>query len=202
MMWPRLFACALPAILLATIGCAPELEARRFRSRALPGVTAEEAFEQASDIMRREFGRAATDRTGMTVESGPEEFITASDTGTARDLVGASSTMRRRATMRIRRRGDATLAEIRIDIERRDSERRRVAASSAHQDSRIDDLPARTPIEREAATTDEQNTVWTQVRRDDALERALLDELYDWAVALSAPEEGTETPEAPPPSAP
>jgi hypothetical protein len=197
---------ALPVavLLLAPLGCATtELEPRRFRSRALPGVSAQEAFQQAEDIMRREFGGTSPDRADMALESGPEEFVASSDTGTARDLVGASSTMRRRGTLRIRQRGDATVAEIRIDIERRDSERRRAAASSSHQDSRIDDLPGRTPIERDAATTNEQNTVWTQVRRDEALERALLDELYDWALALSRPEEGAQAPEAEPaPAAP
>ena len=36
------------------------------------------------------------------------------------------------------------------------------------------DSPASTPIEREAATTDRQNTVWETIHRDRSSERRIL----------------------------
>lgn len=41
------------------------------------------------------------------------------------------------------------------------------------------DMPGRTPIERDAATTIEQNTVWETVRRDKATERAILSAILE-----------------------
>lgn len=41
------------------------------------------------------------------------------------------------------------------------------------------DMPGRTPIERDAGTTIEQNTVWETVRRDKATERAILSAILD-----------------------
>ncbi len=41
------------------------------------------------------------------------------------------------------------------------------------------DRPARTPIDREAATTREQNAVWRTIRRDRSTERAILSAILD-----------------------
>ncbi len=43
------------------------------------------------------------------------------------------------------------------------------------------DLPGDTPIERDAATTEEQNTVWQTVRRDKAAERRILEAILERA---------------------
>lgn len=42
------------------------------------------------------------------------------------------------------------------------------------QDRGASDLPSQTPIDREGATTEAQNSVWTMVRRDRAKERAII----------------------------
>ena len=69
------------------------------------------------------------------------------------------------------------LARLRIDVERQDTDHRRV---QQYQGTRLSDTPGgHTPIERDAATTRSQNTVWARVRRDRTLERALLDELQE-----------------------
>ena len=44
---------------------------------------------------------------------------------------------------------------------------------------RGDDLPGQTAIDRDAATTTEQNTVWAIVRRDKAAERAILSAIVE-----------------------
>jgi hypothetical protein len=43
------------------------------------------------------------------------------------------------------------------------------------QDRELSDAPGQTAIERDAATTTEQNTVWRNVRRDKAAERRILE---------------------------
>lgn len=52
-----------------------------------------------------------------------------------------------------------------------------------NREARSSDLPSQTPIEYEAATTDEQNTVWRTVRRDRAKEQTILAALLDRAAA-------------------
>jgi len=39
----------------------------------------------------------------------------------------------------------------------------------------LSDLPTDTPIDREGATTQEQNTVWRTIGRDKSKERSILD---------------------------
>jgi hypothetical protein len=43
------------------------------------------------------------------------------------------------------------------------------------QDRQLSDAPGQTAIERDAATTTDQNTVWKTVRRDKAAERRILE---------------------------
>jgi hypothetical protein len=47
------------------------------------------------------------------------------------------------------------------------------------QDRGASDLPSQTPIDREGATTEEQNAVWTMIRRDRAKERAIIGAILD-----------------------
>jgi hypothetical protein len=84
--------------------------------------------------------------------------------------------MRRVATFAATPRGTGAVARLRVEVQRQDTERERVTPANGRE-SRLSDAPAHTPVERDAATTGRQNTVWTFVRRDTALERALLDEL-------------------------
>jgi hypothetical protein len=146
----------------------------------------------ASAILRREFGRVTIDREAHTIVSQPVEFRTTRDSGTARDLYRGRSTMRRIAQFSLGRRGGSTVARLRIDIERRDTAR---TLSAQPPTGRISDSHAQTPIERDAATTERQNTVWSRVRRDRKLERLLLEELRERFVTPPPAAEGvTETP--------
>ncbi len=47
------------------------------------------------------------------------------------------------------------------------------------QEHRASDIPADTPIDREAATTIRQNTVWRTIRRDKAAERRILQAILE-----------------------
>jgi hypothetical protein len=175
---------------LGLTGCERGLEAPGYTTRLIDSTDPDQVLRAAEVVLRREFGRLTVDREQRRIESDPVEYTTARDSGTARDLVGARSRMRQVARFVSVRRGRGTLARLRIDLERQDTAHRAGRPPDAY---RLSDSPAYTPIERDAATTQRQNTVWTKVRRDQRLERALLDELCE----LFTPAVSAETAEQP-----
>jgi hypothetical protein len=175
-MIPRIAVVTFTPTLLLVAGCALGGDSRGSAAREFEAVTPDDVFAAAIPILRSEFRRLEIDHEARRIVSAPVEFRTAADTGTARDLIGAESEMRRVATFSVGRRGAGALARLRIDVERRDTAHRRVRQ---YHGSRLSDAPGQTAIERDAATTEAQNTVWTRVRRDRALERALLSELLE-----------------------
>lgn len=165
-------------------GCATEASVQmRPQERIIACDNEDEVLVVASRILQREFGRMQT-QEGRRLVSYPAEYSTSRASGTARDLYGGRSTMRRIAAFEVGRRGDQTVARLRIDVERQDTERQRVMHPTGH---RLSDTPgSETPITQDAATTESQNTVWTRVRRDTSLERALLEELQEHFARLAA----------------
>ncbi|MCG3126726.1 MAG: hypothetical protein CHACPFDD_01579 [Phycisphaerae bacterium] len=183
----------LAGLSAAAAGCAESTEVVTYESRVMVAVAPQEAFDGAVTIFRREFGRVSADRDALTIDVPPSEYVVTRDTGSARDLVGGPTTVRRSARLRIRPSGDGSVAEVRVDLERRET----TTSLSPANDSRLGDRPGYTPIERDAATTDRQNTVWSRVRRDRALERSLLNELREWALSRAAPGGSESTGSAP-----
>lgn len=174
----RAFALCL-ATLAWTSGCNSTPGVATFQTRVIGPVAAVEAFVAAIPIMRREFSRVVTDREALEITVPSQEYRAETVSASWRGLIGAGTTLRRSATLRIRRRGDVTLAEARVDIERREVDRR----TFDQRVSRISDSPGHTPINRDAATTARQNSRWRSVGRDRGLERSLLSELHEWAAA-------------------
>lgn len=175
------------ALLSALAGCAQGLETRRFQSRIIGSASADEVFRAAQVLLRREFGALKIEPEMRRIVSQPVEYRTVSESGTARDLYRGRSTMRRVAHFAVGRRGDGAVARLRIDIERQDTARREAFQPERN---RLSDAPGRTPIERDAATSTQQNTVWTFVKRDRRLERVLLAELQEQFAPL--PEEAED----------
>jgi hypothetical protein len=186
---------ALLPLLCCLAGCGQGLESRNFQTRAIGEAAPDEVLAAAQVILRREFGRIDIEPGARRVVSQPVEYQTSSESGTARDLYGGRSTMRRIAHFVAARRGTGTVARLRVDVERRDTARQE-AFRPDH--GRLSDAPGQTPIERDAATTTRQNTVWTFVKRDRRLERALLTELHEQFAAdpeeLEAAQPAAETP--------
>jgi hypothetical protein len=183
MSW-RVAACvALPAFSLLA-GCRGELEVEPHQSCVIAAAGADEVLLAGARILQREFGRVRIDREARRVETEPVEFRTTRESGTARDLYRGPSTMRKLAHLQVSRRGADAIARLRIDVERQDTAR---VANLHLPTGRFGDSPAYTPIERDAATTDRQNTVWTKVRRDLRQERALLDELRESFARATVP---------------
>ena len=167
---------ALLPLLFALEGCTQGLETRRFQSRMIRSASADEVFRAAQVLLRREFGVLKVEPDTRRIVSQPVEYRTFSESGTARDLYGGRSTIRRTAHLAVSPRADGAIARLRIDIERQDTAQTEAFQPDRH---RLTDAPSQTPIERDAATSTRQNTVWTFVRRDRQFERALLAELQE-----------------------
>ena len=196
----RLMVVLVLSFAAGLIGCSADTVAVQDQEqRVIKDATPDQVLSAAASILQREFGRATVDRGARQIVTGPVEFTTERESGTARDLYRGKSTMRRKAVFNVSRVSSDTIARLRIDIERRDTERQTVM--QPHR-QRLSDTPGEdTPIETDAATTHEQNMVWTRVRRDRSLERALLDELREQFARVAAPVEGPATqPDRPAPA--
>lgn len=199
----RIFIALLAASLL--VGCQSgggpsSVSAGPMQQRTLRGSSVDAVLAEGAAILRREFPRVRIDPETRSISADPVEFVSARDTGLAREVVGGRSTMRRKAMMIVGERGDAVVVRLRIDVERRDTERQKVAQPRGY---RLGDTPgAESPIDEDAATTVEQNTVWTPLRRDARLERELLEELrskFD-ADAIDVGEDAVRPESAPAPT--
>ena len=133
-------------------------------------------FAAAQAALAREFDRLNVDRAARRITSEPQEYTTQSESLTSRDLVGARSTMRRIAMLNVVSRGEGK-SQVRLRIDRQREDTTRTERASAEQQYRLSDSPSYTPIERDAGTSTQQNTVWTTIGRDSKLERELLGEL-------------------------
>lgn len=167
---------AVCGCLLLLAGCGTNDASIRSQSRMFVGESTDEVFEAGALVLRREFGRITVEQPGRRLRTEPVEYTSASDSGRARDLVGLPSSVRRVASFSVDRSSQGAIARLRIDVERRDTTERGVFQPDAF---RISDTPGYTPIERDAATTSSQNVVWTPVKRDSRLERALLAEIEE-----------------------
>ncbi|RJP36802.1 MAG: hypothetical protein C4547_06670 [Phycisphaerales bacterium] len=75
------------------------------------------------------------------------------------------------ATAHVRRSAGTATAYCRVEIQERSTDAARFHAA----EHGLTDVPSDTPIDREGATTEEQNTVWRVVGRDKRRERAILE---------------------------
>ncbi|MBI5865420.1 MAG: hypothetical protein HZB38_13120 [Planctomycetes bacterium] len=183
--------------LMLSAGCASDVD-RQMATREITA-DADTTFASAVSVMRRDFDRLNIDRTARTITAEPQEFTTRSDSGTTRDLIRAPSKLRRVATLSVRPRGEDR-AQVRLRIDRQREDTTRVEQSQPGQ-YRLSDAPGYTPIERDAATSTRQNSVWTNIGRDNVLEREMLGELErlfskstEPAAPASQPAPGQETP--------
>jgi hypothetical protein len=168
-------------------GCTEATRVTAQQQRVIQDTDPDEVLTAAAAILQREFGRVTIDRAARRITTVPVEYTTQRESGTARDLYRGRSTMRRVAQFDVGRNAGQTVARIRVDIERRDTERQAMIQPRAYRLS--DDPGQETPIDADAATSSRQNAVWTRVRRDRTLERELLDELRDQFARLAAPSE-------------
>lgn len=103
-----------------------------------------------------------------------------SDLGGRGTLLSSQARFRRVAQVRVSQRSGTIDVYCRVSDEEQTTEAYRMFA----RDRMVFDTPHETPIDREAATTTEQNTVWRTIRRDKAAERRILKAIL---VRLDAP---------------
>ncbi|MGD8451233.1 MAG: hypothetical protein PVJ57_05390 [Phycisphaerae bacterium] len=195
----RVVVLLLAPLCWGLVGCGPTTDLTGQQSRLIDTPDSRAVLVAGAALLRREFGRVDVDEGRLAVDSLPVEYSTRRESGTARDLYGGRSTMRRVAHFSVGRKGESSVARLRIDVERQDTAR---VASAQPAGTRISDSPGYTPIERDAATSERQNTVWSRVGRDRRLERMLLDELEERFAApptetAPAPAPASERPENP-----
>jgi hypothetical protein len=86
-----------------------------------------------------------------------------------------SGRLRRIAQIRVTPAPEGVSVHCNVSVQQQMSEAHRWLAF----DRTSSDMPGQTAIERDAATTVEQNTVWETIRRDKAAERAILAAILD-----------------------
>ncbi|MCH7924732.1 MAG: hypothetical protein IIC51_04285 [Planctomycetes bacterium] len=123
---------------------------------------------------------AAMEETGYQTSPGEPDagrlvsiprFNVAGDEPTGRaSQISSKSLTRRIAEVRVEESGDRVSVFCRVLVQEQTTRAHRMLAF----DQSGSDSPAITPIEREAATTERQNTVWQTIRRDRSTERRIL----------------------------
>lgn len=158
-------------------------------SRHLPGVSTEQAFDAGVHAMRQWFHRLDQRPVEGLVKGMPTEYTQAGGTERIRDSIGFRNRMRRIGTLSIRPRGGGCVVSCRIDRQRLDTADHRVF----RQNEERNDLPNRTPLERDAGLNADQEQVWTDMQRDRALERQTLDLVAARATGNPADNSASET---------
>ncbi|MCA9243048.1 MAG: hypothetical protein KDA32_03765 [Phycisphaerales bacterium] len=183
------FGLALAAISLSATGCVDG--GSRFTSRDVEGASPDAVLRAGEMILRRDFGRVTVDHVNRRIDTTPVEAIVGSDTALISDAYGGPTRTRKTAHFEVSARGETAVASLRVDVEREDTDRRAYIQPDRY--SRLGaDWQSDTAVQRDAATTNEQNRLWTYVRRDLRLERALLEELQDTFGPPPARTEATE----------
>jgi hypothetical protein len=183
----RFCFAATGIVTMLLVGCADPAADTAFRTRVIRNANPDQVMSAATLMLQREFGRLQiVDPANGRIETGWAPFSTSSRSGTARDFYGGRSEMRHMASFRVSKTDAGSIARIRIDVQRQDTVRQAVVQPRGY---RLSDAPGhQTAIDRDAATTAKQNTVWNFVRRDQKLELSLLHELQETLARATAEE--------------
>lgn len=167
------FCLSVSMILLGSAGCrTPGPSAAEFSSVQL-GPTGNEAALRAVELALQErgFDVELVDPRGLLVRTTPQSDAVAKEMAGTDLRASATGEARRFVECRIIEAREGLRVYCRSPIQKQVAQAYRMTAESY----RSDDTPDITPIERDAATTREQNTVWRTVRRDLRLEREVLE---------------------------
>lgn len=156
----------------STIGCqSPDAAMSGYAARHLASVETAQAFSAARHVLEG-YGfsvrRADVERGWIATHPARLHELEAA---AVRDVFGREADERRVVTMRVLPEATGAAIFCKVEVQEPSSDEFRLY-SDAHRTS---DTLSDTPIDRDAATTDEQNTVWRTRRRDRDLERSLLD---------------------------
>ncbi len=143
-------------------------------SVSLPDVPRQQAFDAGVYAMQQWFRLDEASPEDGLIKSATTEYGQRGGTERIRDtLLKYPNRMRRTATLSVESFGSGSMAKCVVRVERLDTADHRVFRDN----ERFDDYPNETPIERDAGVSAGQDQVWTDMPRDRALERQILDVL-------------------------
>ncbi len=141
------------------------------RKRAAVFAAAEAALNELS------YGIYHADPAKGTINALPISAIPAEKETRAGSRPGSQTRLRRSAYLRLTQSAAVVNVYCKVVVQEQTTEAHRMF----RHDHRVSDIPDDTPIDRDAATTTEQNTVWRTIRRDKATERRILEAILDQA---------------------
>jgi len=159
----RLAMIALGGALIVAGGC----HSRQYQSQSLGQVNYAQAFEQSKAVFSQYFSIESADAAKGKIVGRAKEVQAAPDR-----LLG-STPARQIAVMRVRRKGDTVVADVRVEIQRQDT----VAARQMQPVTVDTELPNRTPAQENAPLTAEQEEFWQTTGRDEGVEQSILADL-------------------------
>lgn len=166
--WLRLF----PVTLLAMGGCItspPELS--RYSLHRLELVGDADLMGRVRAVLVSEgFVVDRVDPSSGAIFTLPKQTTSVAESLPSRGLSGAPRLLRRIARVRIVERPDAASLFCRVELQEQVTETHRLF----RLERRGSDTPVGTAIDRDAGSTNEQNTVWKTLRRDKVAERRIL----------------------------
>ncbi len=145
-------------------GCQNE----RFRSMRLGEVDVEKAYQAGVTVFGDYYKVAEADGRTRRITGRPKTVKAPPD------RLFSTSASREVAVLRIRRDGAVTWADVRVDIQRRQSAGYRSLSGLTDRD----DVPNRTPAQDDAPLRPEQDEVWQVTGHNYQIERKMLQDLY------------------------
>ena len=166
-----LSALALATCLTLGSGCAEIIARPAGQVAQLGEIEYPKAFQAGLDTMREHFAIEKQDPHSGEIYARPTLYT--SDEPSERistGLSGAKVQLRRTAWLRLDKRPEGLAAEVRVAIERRDTQDYQVYEGILA----AEDLRMRTPAERRDTVGPEQRDVWTFIRRDRDTEELII----------------------------
>jgi len=175
------------AVLLATAalaaGCADQTIGT---TRSLGVVQYDAAFDAALATMSQRYPIAGSDRASGTIVAQPKVIQASADR-----LLGGADASRQLARLDLRRQDGQVVAHAVVELQRQRAETyKRLRLLQDNYDT----VPNKTPAQREAATTIEQNESWETQRYLHDVEADILAELYERLHRQAADAQGETTP--------
>ncbi len=164
--------------ILFIVGCSQDITPSAMPgSRAVLGkVSTDKAFAAAKQALKQFYKIESIDNEQLVIRSQPTEYVSKGNGGTLAGSLGtgAPKTYRKLATIKIRQSADGqTIAIVRVDIQRRDTEMMRTFAYQRQ----AEDRPSEIPTEQSGVKMGGRYEVWSTVSRDYNQERAILSTL-------------------------
>ncbi|NIA06519.1 MAG: hypothetical protein GWP14_02595 [Actinobacteria bacterium] len=161
----------LLTIAFISIGCDSSTARRPGQTISLQQVQYAAAFDASLDAMRESFPIQTRDLQTGRIVSRPVAYSGGEpSTGISTGLSGSTPELRRRAYITLSEHAEGCSLEVRVDIERRDTQDYQVYEGLMA----AEDLRMRTPAERRDMASNQQREVWTFIRRDRAAEEQII----------------------------